>query len=64
MDDGELHVLKYDCLHGGKDEIEKTFRYIKELRNLLCDLMECLDDNKLRKRIEQVMGLEGPEITI
>jgi hypothetical protein len=64
MDDGELHVLKYDCLHGSKEAVEKAFQHIRRLRDLVGNLAEGLDCDLLKEEVDQVMGLEGPEITV
>ena len=63
MNDDELHFLKYNCLHGSKEAVEDAFRLIRELRDLVNNLAEGLDCDDLRKEVDRVMKMEGPEIT-
>lgn len=63
MDSDELHVLKYNCLHGSKEAIEQAFHHIEELRGLVENLAEGLECEELQREVARIMEREEPEIT-
>jgi hypothetical protein len=64
MDRDELHFLKYNCLHGGKEAIEKAFQHIEDLQHIVGELAEGLECPELQKEVDRLLKREEPEITI
>lgn len=60
MNHDELHFLKYNCLHGSQEAIEKAFQHIQDLRNLVRNLAEGLECEELQKEVDRVLEMERP----